>query len=207
MALLISLSDLMDALQALAGDPMVLWWTLMAATLVSEDAAIVGAALLAAHGTADIGLAYSAVNVGVVVGDTGLYLIGYAASRYRQLRALVTTREVFRAKRFLRRQLIPILLSTRFLPGSRLPTYTACGFFRFPLSLFAIVLTLASLTWTVIVFVVIHTAGLAILEWLGPWKWLGVVLLIGVFFVVPRLVGPRLARRFGVVGRSETPSS
>ena len=206
MGLLISLPDLLDQLRTLTENPALLWGVLMAATLISEDAAIVAAALLAAQNATGLGLAYSAVNLGIVVGDTGLYLVGWSASQYRPLRKLVARREVFRAKRVIRGQLIPILLSTRFLPGSRLPTYTACGFFRFPIWLFATVLTLASLVWTAIVFLVIQTIGPVILDSLGPWKWLGVAGLIALFFLIPRLFGKTLARRFGLI-RPREPSA
>lgn len=199
MLLLLNLESFILLLERLAADPWLLFLVLMAATLISEDIAIVGAALMVAEGLAGLSWAFSAIIGGIVIGDTALYGLGWLAARYRKARALVASRKVYQMKRFVRGRLGLILLSTRFLPGSRIPTYTACGFFGFSLSYFFIVLSLAALVWTGIVFAVVITTGTMVLDSLGPWKWVGAAGFIILIFLFPRLVGQRLARRMGLI--------
>lgn len=200
MLLLLNLDSFIVLLERLAADPWLLFLVLMGATLISEDIAIVGAALMVAEGLAGLWWAFGAIVGGILLGDTVLYGIGWLAAHYRRARALVASRKVYQIKRFIRGRLGLILLSTRFLPGSRIPTYTACGFFGFSLTYFMAVLSVASLVWTSVIFAVVITTGAMVLDALGPWKWVGALGFIVLTIVLPRLLGKRVARRLGMIG-------
>ncbi|MGF1607483.1 MAG: VTT domain-containing protein [Rhodothalassiaceae bacterium] len=209
MLLFVDLNSFVTLLEQLAADPWLLFFVLMGMTLISEDIAIVGGALMVAEGVSPLWWSFFGINAGIILGDGVLYGVGAFAARYRRARALVASRRVYRLKRFIRGRLAVILLSTRFVPGSRVPTYTACGFFGFSFSYFFAVLASASLIWTGIVFTVVVTTGAMILETLGPWKWVGALMFILLAIFLPRLTGKRLAQRLGVIGsaaKSEKPA-
>ena len=184
---------LMDLATNPATTPLLLVAGLIAATFLSEDAAIIGAAVLAGKGLLAPPLAFLAVNAGILAGDAGLYGLGSLAARQRRLRALVATRRVRRARTWLKGRLTTVLIGTRFVPGTRLPTYTACGFFGLSFTSFMAVLSVASLAWTGFVFAVILSAGIMAFDVLGPWKWLGVAVILSAAMTAPRILGRRWA--------------
>ncbi len=62
---------------------------------------------------------------------------------------------------------------SRFLPGARLPTYTACGYFRADFRRFALAAIGATLIWTTMLFGVSLHLGHYMVEHLGAWRWVG----------------------------------
>ncbi|GGO09206.1 hypothetical protein GCM10007972_10510 [Iodidimonas muriae] len=188
----------LETLQMLASQPLFLIGAAIVLSFLSEDAVTVGSALLVSQDLLGLPLAFLAVNIAIIVGDGTLYGAGALAARNRKLRRMVATRRVYQAKRWVEQRLGPILLATRFMPGTRLPTYLASGFFGFPFSFFLMVLTLGSLIWTGFVFSVILIAGKPFLDALGPWKWLGAVIILLCGLLVPHFIGPIVARLMGV---------
>ena len=100
-------------------------------TLISEDLACVGAGLMAAKGIISYGDAALAAFIGIFVGDLLLYALGRYVARPAMKR--VPFKWIFREQAikqssewFNERGPMVILLS-RFLPGSRFPTYVAAG--------------------------------------------------------------------------------
>jgi membrane protein DedA with SNARE-associated domain len=80
-----------------------------------------------------------------------------------------------RGQAWLRQRVFKVVLVSRFLPGMRLPTYTACGFLGCNLQQFALAAVVATLAWTSLLFTASRLAGHAILDHLGTWRWLGIV--------------------------------
>lgn len=99
-------------------------------TFVLEDLAIIGAGFLAASEKMAPGVAFSAVCLGIFIGDTALYLFGRLALVWPWLRH--KTRQPL-----IRRQIRPLRLSPwtqivliRCMPGIRTFGYIACGLAR-----------------------------------------------------------------------------
>ena len=78
-----------------------------------------------------------------------------------------------------------LLLSSRFLPGTRLPTYLAAGFLRLSFARFLAVTGTAVACWTVGIFVLANEVGPELLSWLRRSNSSGwAILLVIVAFVV-----------------------
>lgn len=189
----ISSGDLTQTLQALAETPMLMAALIIAATFILEDAATIGAALMASAGYIEPGLALGALYSGIVLGDLGLYGIGrYAAGHPRAVR-WVGEKRIARGRDWMHDRLAPALLSARFLPGMRLPTYIASGFLKVHFFRFAMIATAATAAWTGIFFFLIFRYGSLVIEFFGEWSWIiGAVLLFNVFFL-PRRLQKRMA--------------
>lgn len=161
-------------------------------TFILEDAATVLAAITVAEGGVSIPLALSALYAGIVLGDIGLYALGRLSSHIVQLERFVPGHKRLRGREWLKGRVFSVVFISRFIPGARLPTYTACGFLRADLRQFILAAVVATLIWTSLLFEVALHVGNLLLPYLGAWRWVGA---IG-FVIVVILIG-RTAARFG----------
>ena len=122
---------------------------------VSEDAATVTAASLAAASLLDVRISFLSAVAGLWVGDLGVY----AAARWWQekipcgrwsLKTMNSIQPVSSAAA----SDWPLALS-RFFPGTRLPAYVSAGLNRVPFLRFAGITAVTATLWTAIVFVAI----------------------------------------------------
>ncbi|GAB4575835.1 MAG: hypothetical protein Tsb008_17790 [Rhodothalassiaceae bacterium] len=187
-----------EVIAALANDPLLFIGAALLLSLLSEDAVTVGIALLVAEKHVPLPLGFVAVVFALVAGDAALYGFGAIAARSRTLRRKVATRRIRRARRWVERRLKTILLASRFMPGTRLPTYVASGFFRFSFPLFLAMLTLGAVLWSLFVFGTILLAGRPLLDALGPFSWVGALAILAGGLVLPHLLGPAIARWTGI---------
>ncbi len=177
-------------LVSLGSNPWAISLLIIAATFILEDVAIIAAALLSADGTIAPSVALAALVAGIFVGDIALYGLGAAARTRPWARQLIGERRMNKGRKWLQRRYLSALVGARFMPGFRLPTYSASGFLQLPFFPFAAVAAIAGFLWTTTVFTLVFFFGLMIVESLGVWRWvLATALLTLVLF------GPHLAER------------
>jgi len=135
-------------------------------TLISEDLALIGGGLLAREGHVPVMHAVVACAGGVYVGDLGLWAVGRVL-RSRSLQVPWLTRafasiDVATLRSHIDKQLGIAIVFSRFVPGSRLPTYVAIGAWSQRPLAFATWSLLAVVAWTPIVVVATMYFGDAI---------------------------------------------
>lgn len=131
-----------------AAQPWVICMALVLTTFLLEDLAIAVGAVLAVQGLLSWELALLAVGGGIALGDVGLYGLGAAANQVPYLRRrLIDGRGNWVGTQLANRYVGAILLA-RVVPGLRLVTYTACGFYRLPFWPFCAWVALAVAAWT-----------------------------------------------------------
>jgi membrane protein DedA with SNARE-associated domain len=140
-------------------------------TFILEDATLVAVGVMASDRLVSVPLALSSLAAGIALGDFGLYGLGRLAASYKPLRAWVESRNVHAVRSWLNDELYTTVVATRFLPGLRLPTYLACGFFCVPFGKFATAVLGAVLVWSALVFSLAYWFGVYTLTWLGLWRW------------------------------------
>lgn len=122
------------------------------ATLASEDLACIGTGLLVADGRLSFAAGTLACFAGIFVGDVLLYVAGRAvgppALERGPLTWLVRPTALARASAWFRARGGRAVFLSRFLPGTRLPTYVAAGALRQPFLSFALWFVLAGIAWT-----------------------------------------------------------
>lgn len=182
------------SLAALANDNSPwLFLALVIFAMLQEDIATATIALLAAHGHVPVQLGFSAVLTGIYICDIGIFFGGWFARGHRYAYGLLKRAKVRRVKRVLKNNLIPTILITRALPGMRLPTFFALGFFHADPIRFILIAGGAVSLWSAFLFSMTYIIGNQVLTALeGPWFWVVVVLLLAVVLVVPRLIIKRL---------------
>lgn len=128
----------------------VLMLLLAGATLVSEDLACISAGLLVAHGTVGFWFATTACFFGIFAGDLLLYwcgrLLGPLLAR-PPFCWFIKSQELERAKTWFEGRGAKAVFFSRFLPGSRLPTYAAAGVLGVNFWRFAFYLLTAVAVW------------------------------------------------------------
>ncbi len=155
-----------------------------------EDAATLTTAIAVQNGSIALPLGLFALYAGIVLGDIGLYGLGRLAGSFAWARRLVPAPQAARGRNWLAHHVFRTVFVARFMPGVRLPTYTACGFLRVSLARFALAAIGATLVWTSLLFFVSMRIGVLLMNHLGAWRWAGVV-----GFVMAATIAARLAAR------------
>jgi membrane protein DedA with SNARE-associated domain len=132
-------------------------------SFVSEDAATVSSALSIFGGPISWPLGFSACFGGIWLGDLGLYslarCLGKPLLQSRWLARFVDAAAIERCQEKFNRRGSLTLLASRFVPGTRLPTYFAAGLLSMPLARFALVTALAALLWIAGIFTIVKVLG------------------------------------------------
>lgn len=171
--------------------PWLLFILIIGATFILEDAATIGAALLAADGRIAPELAVSALFIGIALGDLGLYWLGRYAATHRRARKWIEGKRGQDIADWAQRRTWSMVFASRFVPGMRLPTYVGAGFLKAPFFQFTMAVLAATALWTIVLFSVVFFLGEHVLNELGPWKWAVGVALILIIFLVERHIASK----------------
>lgn len=144
------------------------------ATFVLEDAATLITAIQVQLHVVSPFAALTALYSGIVLGDVGLYGLGALAACWPPARRWVDMPGISQQRQWLTRNLFKAVFISRFIPGTRLPLYTACGFFRAGLKTFTLATVLATMLWTTGLFLLSFKIGAFLLAHLGAWRWAGI---------------------------------
>jgi len=138
--------------QAMGVAAVILFLFLAGSTLVSEDLTCIAAGVMVAQGRVGFPLAASACLVGIFGGDLLLFLLGRVLGRPALKRApmkwLLRDSDVALSSAWFANQGFKVILASRFLPGTRLPTYFAAGLLHTNFWKFAVYFFLAAAVWT-----------------------------------------------------------
>lgn len=181
--------------------------TLGLLTFVQEDVPTVSAALLAAAGHLAWQAGFIGVFLGIWIGDALLYLLARGVGRPLWQRAwarrFFDPAAVARSEQWFAHKGVWLLLSSRFVPGTRLPTYLAAGFLRLPFGRFLLVTGTAVLLWTGGIFLLAKTFGPDLFSLLKRWNSGGaavlllIVALVGATRLTGKLAQKNVRRRVG----------
>ena len=163
---------------------------IVAGTFILEDAATAGAALAVQSGAVATPVALASLYVGIVLGDIGLYGLGRLAAHVPWALRLIPAQRQDRGRAWLERHVFKVVFISRFLPGVRLPTYTACGFLGANFRQFVAAAVGATLIWTSALFFVSLRVGRLLVDYMGQWRWLG----FAAFLAAIVLVGSAAAK-------------
>src|SRR5436309_14792987 len=138
-------------------------------SFISEDAATISSALSLFGGPITWPLGFAACFAGIWLGDLGLYSLARCfgkpilksrwIARFADAEAIEWCQTRFNDHASLK------LLASRFVPGTRLPTYLAAGLLSMPVTRFAIVTAVAALLWIGGIFAITKLLGAQALTW------------------------------------------
>ncbi len=138
------------------------------ATLVSEDLASITAGLMAARGIIPFEWALGGAFFGIFIGDIGLYLMGRILGRrvvsVPPFSWFVSVGALERGARWFEKRGARVVIASRFVPGTRFPTYVAAGIIRAPFWKFVGYFALGTFLWTPVIVGVSMVLGQQILD-------------------------------------------
>src|SRR5437667_3257079 len=140
-------------------------------SLISEDAATISSALSLFGGPITWPLGFVACFAGIWLGDLGLYSLarcfGKPILKTRWIARFADAAAIARCQIRFNNHASLALLASRFVPGTRLPTYLAAGLLSMPVTRFAIVTAVAALLWIGGIFAITKLLGSQALIWLS----------------------------------------
>jgi membrane protein DedA with SNARE-associated domain len=126
---------------------------------IQEDAAVIGAATASIMGLAPTSFLVAAILSGLVASDAWKYWIGRLARRYSWAHRFAEKPGVSVAGDLVRKEFVQTMLTARFVPGTRIPTYVACGFFKANYGKYLVVLVGTAAMYVGIMFTLFHVGG------------------------------------------------
>jgi len=151
------------------------------APFVQEDAAVFGAASAAAMGQGDPAILFAVTLAGLTLSDLWKYWAGAFAKRIPRFAKWVNDPRVLAAREGVLKRLGLTLLAARFVPGTRIPLYVACGVFHAPFGRFSAYVILSGALYIGLAFALLRLVGEAAGERvhaIAPFVAIGVVALV-----------------------------
>src|SRR6185369_7516941 len=144
----------------MSAPPVTLAAVIIFTAFISEDAATITAATLAASNTIEPKLAFASSVLGIWLGDLGLYALAhrYGAGVLDKPwgRKLARPEAVQRGQEWFARQGGIALFLSRCLPGTRLPVSLAAGVFKMRVGRFAAIGAAGAIAWVAFNFAVLR---------------------------------------------------
>ena len=139
------------------------------ATLVSEDLACIAAGLLAAKSVISISGAVTASALGIYIGDILLYLTGYlvgiTALDHPPLKWIIKPQTVEQCKALFEQRGAQLIITSRFLPGTRTATFFAAGLVKMSLTKLMVIFAVAVLLWSPILVLSAMIIGREVIQY------------------------------------------
>ncbi len=175
---------------------------LVLATLVSEDLTCISAGLLAARGTMGYFSATSGCFLGIVFGDFLLFLVGkylgVTALRRAPMKWFIKEDDIVRGRQWFEREGGKVIVLSRFMPGSRLPTYVAAGLLQVSFWKFCGYFVLAAAVWTPALVWLSAMLGGKVMEYLSlywQYSWRILIVIAVVLWLLKKFVAPLFSFR------------
>lgn len=161
-----------------------LYFGLFLLPFVQEDAAVVAAATASLAKMAPLEYCFAAVLAGLICSDIWKYWAGYFARKYKWAHKFAEKPGVSVAGDLVRNNLTKTLLIARFVPGTRIPSYVACGFFKAPYFKFCGIVVLTGFIYVSVIFALFETIGLVAGEQAKFWLPAIIVSLVAGYLLV-----------------------
>lgn len=158
--------------------PWAVYLALFLGPFVQEDAAVIGAAAAAVSGQVNPVLAMVVTWLGLIISDGWKYWVGRLAHRSRRATRWIADPRVQDARERVVRRLGLTLLVARFVPGTRIPLYIACGVFKAPFGRFITLVALSGALYLGLMYIVIRSLGAVMGEHIRQYAPLVVVLVV-----------------------------
>ena len=126
---------------------------------IQEDTAIISAAAASAAGAGSTEILFVTLIIGLSISDLWKYWLGRAAHTNAWGRKFAERPAVQNARDKVVRRLGLSLITARFVPGTRIPLYIACGFFRAPFLKVAVFVITSAILYALIAFSLFHMLG------------------------------------------------
>ncbi len=137
----------------------VLFAVLFFSPFLQEDFGVILAAAASLAKVAPTPFLIIAILCGLVASDAWKYWMGRLARRYDWAHRFAEKPGVSVAGDLIRKEFLQTMLTARFVPGTRIPTYIAAGFFKAYYPKYVLTLVFTASLYIAVVFTLFHTIG------------------------------------------------
>lgn len=166
-------------------------------TMVSEDLTCIGTGLMVARGLIGFFPGTVACLMGIFIGDILIFVAGrwLAGERLQQapLKWFISEKDIQMSSLWFEAKGPAIIIASRFIPGSRFPTYFASGALRANFSVFMLYFGIASIIWTPMLVGLATLLGQKMMDYFTLYQEYALWVLfavLGVLYVVFKIVIP-----------------
>lgn len=157
-------------------------------TMISEDLACIAGGLIVATGVLDFWFAVLGCFAGILTADVMIYLmgrwIGSPVLGWIPFRWFIKSKDVKRAERLFSMRGAEIIFITRFLPGTRFPTYLVAGMLKTKFLYFLGYFVLAIALWTPMLVGISALIGKPMMQYLQVYQEYTLLILPVIFLVI-----------------------
>jgi len=136
----------------------------------------------------------NSIFVGILIADTGIYWLGRLFGRPVIQKApfkwLISRKDIDWTAALFKNNGIKIMFGSRFLPGTRFPTYFSAGVLQTPFPSFFIYFCISILIWTPLVLIISLLVGQQMIDYLQIYQEYAVHIFI--FLVIALYLGFKL---------------
>ncbi len=165
-------------------------WTLIAlmllivfSTFISEDLACIGAGLMVARGLMGFWPAMLAGLLGILVGDVFIYLagrwLGKSAVTRKPFSWFINEQDLERSYHWFKTKGPIIIIASRFIPGTRFPTYFSAGILGASFFMFMSYFVISSIVWTPLIVGLSMALGQQMMDYFTMYQGYAMWLIIG----------------------------
>ncbi len=141
------------------GSMWLLYLGLFIGPFVQEDTAVIGAASLSLATNQPWLPIYIAVLAGLITSDSWKYWLGWAAKHHGWAKKIGERERVTKMKHAVLNNAVKTLVTVRFLPMARIPTYLATGFFGVPYYKYWLSIAFSGFLYVSMFFLTFHLLG------------------------------------------------
>lgn len=151
-----------------------------------EDITTVVVGVLAADGVISVPMAFIFIYIGIIIGDTMLYSLGWLARTHPRLARYIEHDFTYPFRSWLENNYSFKVFSGHFVPGLRFTTFVASGFFRFPISKYIPMAIAGGLILETVLFIISYWFGSFTSKWAGEVRWGIAAVFLLVLFLIAR---------------------
>lgn len=179
--------DEKNAIKAKGKALLILMLVIVLSTLISEDLTCIGTGLMIARGLIGFWPGTLACLFGIFVGDILLYLAGrwLASSTLHKapLKWFINEKDIQKSYHWFEAKGPAIIIASRFIPGTRLPTYFSAGAIGASFWMFILYFGVASIIWTPALVGLSVLLGKQMMAYFGLYQEYALWVLLGVLSV------------------------
>lgn len=160
------------------------------AALISEDATMVSAAVLAGTGQIARSIAFLGAFFGIWIGDFLLYLIAFKcrnwAHRNKFFKKWTSGPKFAKYENWFHKKGWQVLVISRFLPGTRVGCFVAAGYLRMKIWPFVFITFTCAFIWATIIFLIFERVGNAVMSHLHQFYasfWIIILIIAGAYII------------------------
>ena len=177
----------------------ILMLVIIFSTFITEDLTCIGTGLLIARGMIGFITGTLACLIGIFIGDILLYLMGKWVAKgtldKAPLKWFITEKDMQLSYHWFEAKGPAIIIASRFIPGSRFPTYVSAGAIGANFITFMLYFGIASILWTPILVGLAVVLGNEMIEYFTIYQdyalW-ALLALFATFFVLIKVIIPSL---------------